>query len=124
VQLFTSSHIRPHVPQDFRELLLIHGGLMLFCWVFLAKYVILLFVVLCFIIKFAPYISIGTFIARYLKDVGHKWYLTHRAFMSTVVISSVVALALSFYYAEHKGEVCICVVDLLFVNVLTFFIFF
>lgn len=63
-----------------RPLILVHGALMIAAWAVLAP--------------------IGAFFPRFLKMIGHSWYLTHRAMLSMVTGLTVLAWVLAIVHIE------------------------
>ena len=45
---------------------------------------------------------IGNFIARYLKPIGHAWYVAHRATMTTTILFTTFGIAASILYIHWK----------------------
>jgi hypothetical protein len=64
-------------------LVLIHGFLMLLAWTVLSV--------------------VGTFFARYLKDLGHAWYVAHRGMMSTAVLLTFIGFILITIHVGKDG---------------------
>lgn len=64
-------------------LVLLHGLLMLIAWLAIS--------------------AVATFIARYLKDLGHGWYLMHRGMMTMVVVATFVGFILITIHVGADG---------------------
>lgn len=64
-------------------LVLLHGLLMLVAWVAMS--------------------AVATFIARYLKDLGHPWYLMHRGMMTIVVVFTFISFILITIHVGADG---------------------
>jgi hypothetical protein len=64
-------------------LVLLHGLLMLIAWLAIS--------------------AVATFIARYLKDLGHGWYLMHRGLMTIVVVATFIGFILITIHVGADG---------------------
>jgi hypothetical protein len=62
---------------------LLHGLLMLIAWLAIS--------------------AVATFIARYLKDLGHGWYLMHRGLMTIVVVATFIGFILITIHVGADG---------------------
>merc|ERR1719197_1905986 len=70
VELFSTELSDAAGANSVNVLTIVHGVLMALAWILLSW--------------------LGTFTARFLKDLGHAWYIQHRAMMSVVVFFTVV----------------------------------
>jgi hypothetical protein len=53
-------------------------------------------------IAFAVLMPVGTFFARHLKDIGHKWFVTHRAMLCVAVAAALVAFVFAILHVEIR----------------------
>jgi hypothetical protein len=85
IQLFVAATIKPNEEiNQMHLLLLIHT-----CLMFLA---------------FAVLVPIGSFIGRFLKPLGRKWFLTHRALHAVAGVLALIALTCVVMRVQLLGE--------------------
>jgi hypothetical protein len=86
VQLFTTGNVdnNGNDADSIQTLLIVaHGLAMILAWAVLG--------------------NIGVFVSRYLKPLGHRWYLLHRHIMLGVVFLAVLGFALAFAKMQLDG---------------------